>query len=35
MAENILDSLLGASMANTEPTDNTPTDKDIGASVNG
>ena len=31
MAENILDTLLGASRANTEPSDNTPTDKDIGA----
>ena len=31
MAENILDTLLGASRATTEPSDNTPTDKDIGA----
>ena len=31
MAENILDTLLGASRAATEPSDNTPTDKDIGA----
>lgn len=31
MAENILDTLLGASRATIEPSDNTPTDKDIGA----